>query len=666
MKKIICLLTTLVLFTSSFSQGGKKMTFCFESFTKEAKWKELPIPERIQAIQIPKEIISDIPTDDLLDICLDYPFLIEFTFCDDYQIGLSRLLDKFNGFHELLQRADLIEVMLKKDRNLDNELKSIVKKEPSVQGLFSFQNLALELMFFNERIIHKINASQKEDLYSIICTNKKIRAKYPSIFSDVNNIPERLITSLNNGSSNNTNKSLLSFPNYQTKTIYTPKGTLVPDTWYLESGDASYTDSQIDSWRLYIYNTYDGAELLNINTYKFNNPGYTWYTSENLTDPVIIGRYNAFADTVYWADNSYIEVPETIATKVLYDRRGLHSAVRESSEWYVSKWGNGGPLVRHHPNAIPDGSGIIDVNYYPNSMNRNYYMRNPNCSINGAQLILGGYATYSVNNLPAGWTVTWSLSDSYYHQNCLQQDYPTTNECTIYHSPMLNMNNGILTAEVKYAGTTILTVSKSITATSSFVGHYTSGSISQDINYPYPLNVIAGTTVNIYSPNLIGATAYYQNQYTAIPTSWSFNSTSGYLYVGMPANSNIPVIVYVDDIYGRHYILPLLPSTSYNYSMDIFSNMNSINVSIKSEHVDNLNTNNTEQSGNIGTIAENTLQTGFKWILEIYNVITGEKITTQSVTGSLISLDTSGWKRGVYAVHAIIGKEVLTEKIQVK
>ena len=79
-----------------------------------------------------------------------------------------------------------------------------------------------------------------------------------------------------------------------------------------------------------------------------------------------------------------------------------------------------------------------------------------------------------------------------------------------------------------------------------------------------------------------------------------------------------------------------------------------------------MNTNNTEQSGNIGTIAENTLQTGFKWILEIYNVITGEKITTQSVTGSLISLDTSGWKRGVYAVHAIIGKEVLTEKIQVK
>ena len=35
--------------------------------------------------------------------------------------------------------------------------------------------------------------------------------------------------------------------------------------------------------------------------------------------------------------------------------------------------------------------------------------------------------TYSIENLPSGVTVEWSLSNSYYNQNCLQQNYPSMN-----------------------------------------------------------------------------------------------------------------------------------------------------------------------------------------------------------------------------------------------
>lgn len=667
MKKyfIVCaLLWGCSTFIFANTNSGK---FSFPFKIGDQVWQQYETnKERASALQIPEDILSTIGTNDLLDLCLNYPFLIEFTFCDDYQTGLNRLMESFNGFNELLKRGDLIEVMLNKDRNLDYEARLMIEKEPSVQGLFSFQNLALELLFFNEHIIQRINAVHMEELFSVISANKKIKARYPTIFGDINNIPEKILTTSYNGLKNKAQRSLLSFPNYETKTIYTPKGTLVPDTWYLESGDASYTEEQINAWSYYIYYTHDGAQLMNMNTYKFNNPGYTWYTSENPTDPVIIGKSNVFADTVYWADQSYIEVPETIATKVLYDRRGLHSAVRESSEWYISKWGNGGPLVRHHPNAVPDGSGVININYYPNSMNRKYYMLNPNCSINGAQTIIGGSATYFVENLPLGWSVTWSLSDSYYNQNCLQQDYPSTNECTIYYSSNTNMNNGILTAELKYAGVTILSVMKSVTATSNFTGYYTSGSISQEINYPYPLYVIAGTTVNIYSLNLIGATAYYQNQYTAIPTSWSLNSTSGHLSVGMASNSNIPVIVYVDDAYGRHYTLPLIPSTSYNYSMNIINGTKSFDVIIKSERAENVNTNNELLFANIDMTTKNSTSKELNWTIEVYNVVNGKKVLTQNINGDSVSFDISGWKSGLYAIRAIIGNEELTEKITVR
>lgn len=67
---------------------------------------------------------------------------------------------------------------------------------------------------------------------------------------------------------------------------------------------------------------------------------------------------------------------------------------------------------------------------------------------------------YSINNLPSIYTVSWSLSDSYYNQNCLQQNYPSQNQCTITRSSSYNMMNATLTAEIKYNGVTIQTLTK--------------------------------------------------------------------------------------------------------------------------------------------------------------------------------------------------------------
>ena len=54
------------------------------------------------------------------------------------------------------------------------------------------------------------------------------------------------------------------------------------------------------------------------------------------------------------------------------------------------------------------------------------------------------------------------------------------------------------------------------------------------------------------------------------------------------------------------------------------------------------------------------------WTLEVYNSTTGEKVFCEKVDGSNYAIDTTGWKPGVYIVRAIIGDEVLNEKIIVK
>ena len=46
--------------------------------------------------------------------------------------------------------------------------------------------------------------------------------------------------------------------------------------------------------------------------------------------------------------------------------------------------------------------------------------------------------------------------------------------------------------------------------------------------------------------------------------------------------------------------------------------------------------------------------------------MTGEKMLEQTISNPSYSINTTGWKAGVYVINAIVGDEVLSEKIVVK
>ena len=411
---------------------------------KDEQWQKYENnKERIDALQIPEVKLYAIPTTHLLEICLDYPFLLEFTFNDDFQEGVNTLIQEFNGFRELISRKDLLDVLLAKEIGLAKEVESVLSEDDLSKGGLGFKNLVVDLLLLQEEVFPHLTQDRKNELLKVFAKNNEIKRNHPDIFGGVNFISERILSNTKQLS-----RPFRSYPDYDPVNIYTPKGSLVPDAWVLTSGDVSYSATEITNMANTIYNIYNGAQLIEAPTYQYNDKGYAWYKSET-SQNVAIGYSNAFADTIYWADKSYIEIPASIsslATKVKYIS-STFTAVKEDNSWYVSKWGFDGPLVRHHPTDVPD--------YLNPSSPRKYYMRNPNCSISGAQLICSGSESYSVTNLPAGFTVTWSLSDNYYNQYCLQQNYPSTNECTVTFSSTHEMINGVLTADVKYGGTTV-------------------------------------------------------------------------------------------------------------------------------------------------------------------------------------------------------------------
>jgi tetratricopeptide (TPR) repeat protein len=128
-------------------------------------------------------------------------------------------------------------------------------------------------------------------------------------------------------------------------TIYTPQGSIVPDTYICDE----MSPSEIAALNKWATNTYPNAILISNASSTYNCHGYAWYVSEG-GSPVWIG-YNTFtAEDIYWQDNSYVEQSsETNGLKVSYlpDNQANHSAITTSqSGIFISKWGPG-PLMQH-------------------------------------------------------------------------------------------------------------------------------------------------------------------------------------------------------------------------------------------------------------------------------------------------------------------------------
>ena len=192
MKKPFVLFLFVIFSFPVFSQNMENRSFEFSIRTKDVKWKQMSIFERIQALQIPEDIIHGIPTSELLETCLDFPYLIDILFSDNLQSGFVELTIEFNGFRELLCRKDLTETVLTKNNSLPYEIArdygGIYEK-----GIFSIKWLVFEMILTQDSVLSCMDKDSIDMLLSSSKENIKIKNDNPSIFSSLNTIPTYLL-----------------------------------------------------------------------------------------------------------------------------------------------------------------------------------------------------------------------------------------------------------------------------------------------------------------------------------------------------------------------------------------------------------------------------------------------------------------------------------------
>ena len=236
--------------------------------------------------------------------------------------------------------------------------------------------------------------------------------------------------------------------------IYTPKGS--PVVTFLMCESSIEKRKSLDQYYAQRYpnavqiKTYD----LCSSTRKFNCHGYAWLRVEQNIDRWIgTGWSDDVVDPekIYISDSSYTEASqETYPGKVFW-ASGDHTAITtEQQGIFISKW-NEWPLMKHAWNYSPFGSN-----------NLKYYQKaSPSPSISGPSSVCD-QATYTVENLPQGATVQWSVSNNNVTLTSGQGTHTATftkfrNGMEIIHADILfnNIRIALLTKETYFGAPSI-------------------------------------------------------------------------------------------------------------------------------------------------------------------------------------------------------------------
>lgn len=605
---------------------------------------------RIAKLQISPEQLANMNTEQLLQACLDFPYSIDLILYGCNQKGFEQMAMEFNGYKELFDREDLIPVLIQEYRKLPSCIEKTAYASDVQKGKLSLRTLLLEFIIMRDGNIDKMTNDQICELLPVIENNARLMKNRADIFSGIHAIPIMMLKESTVVKSPNfpVLSSILSYSlSWLPTTIKTPKNTTIYSAQYFTGID--YNSTEQAAIKAEIESVYSPAQVVEPATWTYNCHSYAWHLSQGETSVVWLNAYDETHPThgyylqPYWTDGSFIASSWSNCTQVLYP--GDHSALKHSND-YISKWGDG-PVVIHSLTNVPSG--------YKNpsgSSTYTYYRRN--FSIVGDGLITSSSAYY-VNGLTSGCSVTWSLSNSYYSQNCMQTNCPSINQCTITRASGTDMYEGILTATVSRNNKEIGKLTRKISAYTGFRGTYYNGQTTANINYPYPLYVLPNTIVRITSPNIINSTVTHQGD--ASITMWALDTTEGTLRVGMPSSGACVVTVTCTN--GSSYILPIIVSSSINLS--VISGDGQMMVSIESEAA------NKEMQNNVNSISTLKDPTeGQMWILEVFNSTTGEKMCYNQVTGPSYTIDTTGWKSGVYIVRVIIGDKIQNGKVIIK
>lgn len=190
----ICLSILLALINISIlyaQQTENVWNFPIRPGTEE--WGQLDSYEaKLDAYNIPPDILNSMSTKALTESCLSYPeWRLIFT-RNSYSAGLGYVGSIFNGFSELLNRTDAADILIKKYKSID-PLKIDKNWSLADQGLYTFNITYIELLLSHNKFIRNVNSDQENKLLTLAIEKYHSKKALPEVYSLHGTSPTALI-----------------------------------------------------------------------------------------------------------------------------------------------------------------------------------------------------------------------------------------------------------------------------------------------------------------------------------------------------------------------------------------------------------------------------------------------------------------------------------------
>lgn len=298
--------------------------------------------ERVQACQIPIEILDKLSTEELIESVINYPFLMDIYAFDSLQAGFESVAERFNGLEELMKRDDAVYKILSKYKNLEVDESLDKKSEESIFILAS-----LEVILGQDELIEQLDENQKMELEKELESKYLLKKSNSDVYGFTTSIAYRIKSEARN---------VLVSP-LATYYVYTPRGTAVA----VSRRGELLTPAEKVAMDNYVRNTYPGITVVRTATTNYNCHSYAWY---NTSSSNLYWMNSAYA---YMSDGSYIRrsggiTGNRINDKIYYGATNyLHSGIvyarsMGGNAYVQSKWGSMG-LVKHYYSNCPYYSG---------------------------------------------------------------------------------------------------------------------------------------------------------------------------------------------------------------------------------------------------------------------------------------------------------------------
>jgi len=166
------------------TRSGKGLVWDYPIQPGSEEWKQFTsYVQMVQACLVPADVLARMTTEELVEVCINYPLRFKFYLYDNLQTGFKKVTNDFNGLQELLVREDNVQCLI--DVLQETDLETLPQRNLSniETGNLIISYTFVEAMLSHESVIARATPEQQRQIAALSAKNMSLKEQQTEAYS---------------------------------------------------------------------------------------------------------------------------------------------------------------------------------------------------------------------------------------------------------------------------------------------------------------------------------------------------------------------------------------------------------------------------------------------------------------------------------------------------